>query len=75
MMGDRLKVFAVVAVLGFLAGVMVQLTIDYAIPWLTEVIPALMQVRFIVSGFAGACLTLVLVTLWARFSGNRENRF
>ncbi|MFB3888539.1 MAG: hypothetical protein ACE14S_03545 [Candidatus Bathyarchaeia archaeon] len=71
-MGDRLKIFAIVALLGFMAGVIAQLTADYAIPWLMSVLPALIQVRFVVAGFAGACLTLVMVALWAHFSGNRD---
>ena len=64
-MGDRLKVFGIVAILGFLAGVIAQLTADYIIPWLMEVLSALINVKWVVSGLAGACLTLVLVTAWA----------
>lgn len=71
-MGDRIKVFAVVALVGFMAGIIVQLTADYAIPWLMEVIPALIQVKFVVSGLAGACLTVVLVSVWAYMTGNRD---
>jgi hypothetical protein len=74
MMGDRLKIFAIVAVLGFLAGGIVQLTMDYAIPWLSSVLPALFQVRFVVAGFAGACLTLVLVSAWGYLTSRNENR-
>jgi phage shock protein PspC (stress-responsive transcriptional regulator) len=64
-MGDRLKVFGIVALLGFMAGVIAQLTADYIIPWLMTVLPALINIKWVVSGFAGACLTLVLVTAWA----------
>jgi hypothetical protein len=64
-MGDRLRVFGIVALLGFMAGVIAQLTADYVIPWLMTVLPALINIKWIVSGFAGACLTLVLVTAWA----------
>jgi hypothetical protein len=71
-MGDRLKVFGIVALLGFMAGVIAQLTADYVIPWLMVVLPALINVKWVVSGFAGACLTLVLVTVWAYFTGNRK---
>ena len=73
-MGERLKVFGIVALLGFMAGVVVQLTADYLIPWLMVVLPALVQVRFVVSGIAGAALTLVLVSLWAHFSGSQDRR-
>ena len=64
-MNERLKIFLIVAILGFLAGVIAQLAADYVIPWLVAVIPGLVQVRFLVSGFAGACLTLALVSIWA----------
>lgn len=73
-MGERLKVFGIVALLGFMAGVVVQLTADYFLPWLMVVLPALVQVRFVVSGLAGAALTLVLVSLWAYFSGSQDRR-
>ncbi len=71
-MGDRIKIFGIVAILGFMAGIIVQLTADYAIPWLMEVLPALVQVKFVVSGFAGACLTVALVSVWAYITGPRD---
>jgi hypothetical protein len=70
--GDRVRIFAFVAVLGFLAGIIAQLTADYVIPWLMDVLPALVQIRFLVSGFAGACLTLVLVSVWGYVTGTQE---
>ncbi|TRO54433.1 hypothetical protein E2P63_01250 [Candidatus Bathyarchaeota archaeon] len=73
-MGDRMKIFGLVAILGFLAGVIAQLTADYFIPWLMVVLPQWVQVRFVVSGFAGAALTLVLVLGWAYISGNKDRR-
>ena len=71
-MGERLKIFGIVALLGFMAGVIAQLTADYVIPWLMVVIPALVQVRFLVSGFAGACLSLVLVSVWAYMTSPKD---
>ena len=71
-MGDRLKVFAIIAILGFIAGVVAQVTADYLIPWLLEVLPALINVKWVVSGVAGAILTLILVGVWAYFTGNRD---
>jgi hypothetical protein len=73
-MNDRFKVFGIVALLGFMAGVIVQLTADYVLPWLMVVLPALVQVRFLVSGVAGAALTLVLVSVWAYVSGNKDRQ-
>mgnify|MGYP001085269433 FL=1 len=71
-MGERLRVFGIVALLGFMAGVIAQLTADYVIPWLLVVLPQLVQIRFLVSGFAGACLTVVLVSIWAYVTGPSE---
>ncbi|MBT0158498.1 hypothetical protein G4O51_00775 [Candidatus Bathyarchaeota archaeon A05DMB-2] len=71
-MGDRLRIFGLVALLGFMAGVIAQVTADYIIPWLMMVLPALINIKWIVSGFAGAALTLVLVSVWAYMSRNRE---
>jgi len=71
-MGERLKVFGLVAVLGFMAGIIADLTAEYVIPWLVAVLPELIQIRFLVSGFAGACLTLALVSVWAYVTGPSE---
>ncbi|MGA9388439.1 MAG: hypothetical protein WBV70_06425 [Candidatus Bathyarchaeia archaeon] len=71
-MGDRIKLFVLVALLGFAAGIIAQLTADYAIPWLVTVMPQLVQIRFLMSGFAGACLTLALISVWAYITGSQE---
>lgn len=71
-MGERIKVFGLVAILGFMSGVIAQLTADYVIPALLQILPQLVQLRFLVSGFAGACLTLGLVSIWAYITGSSE---
>ena len=71
-MGERMKVFGLVAVLGFMAGIIADLSAEYVIPWLVAVLPELVPIRFLVSGFAGACLTLVLVSVWAYITGPSE---
>ncbi len=71
-MSDRIRIFVIVALLGFMAGVIAQVTAEYVIPWLMAVLPALINIKWIVSGFAGAGLTLVLVTIWAYVTGNRN---
>jgi hypothetical protein len=72
MMSDRIRIFGIVAVLGFMAGVIAQVTAEYIIPWLMLVLPALINIKWVVSGFAGAALTLVLVSVWAYVTGNRN---
>lgn len=71
-MSDRLRIFGIVALLGFMAGVIAQVTAEYVIPWLMVVLPSLINIKWVVSGFAGAALTLVLVTVWAYMTGNRS---
>lgn len=71
-MGERVKVFLLVAVLGFLAGIVAQLTGEYVLPWLAAVLPQLVQIKFLVSGVCGAFLTLGLVSIWAYVTQSKE---
>jgi hypothetical protein len=72
-MSSRLKVFGVIALLGFLAGVIAQVTAIYFIPWMVSILPLLGgMTSFMVSGFAGAILTVVLVSVWAYMTGKKE---
>ena len=71
-MNERIKVFVMVAILGFMAGVIADVTAEYVIPGLLAVLPMFLSARYILSGFAGACLTLVLVSIWAYITGPSE---
>ncbi|MEM0313652.1 MAG: hypothetical protein QW056_06865 [Candidatus Bathyarchaeia archaeon] len=71
-MGERLKVFGIVALIGFIAGVIAQLTFDYVVPALIVLLPAILNARYILSGLAGAFLTLIVVSIWAYFTGSSE---
>jgi len=72
-MSDRLKVFAIVALLGFMAGVVAQVTAQFIIPWFIAILPALSGLTsFMISGFAGACLTVAIVSVWAYLTSNRN---
>lgn len=72
-MSSRMKIFGIIAVLGFLAGVIAQVTAIYFIPWLVSVLPLLGGLTsFMVSGFAGAVLTVVLVSAWAYMTGRKD---
>jgi len=74
-MSDRLRVFGIVALLGFMAGVIAQVTATYVIPWLISVLPLLGGLTsFMISGFAGAILTVALVSVWAYLTGHRDTR-
>jgi uncharacterized membrane protein YeaQ/YmgE (transglycosylase-associated protein family) len=71
-MNERYRVFGMVALLGFMAGIIGQATWQYFIPWLASVLPAMAHIDFLISGFIGACLSLVLVSTWAYITGPTE---
>ena len=72
-MNSRLKIFGLIAVLGFVAGIIAQVTAVFIIPWLVSILPLLGgATSFLISGFAGACLTIVLVGAWAYMTGKKE---
>jgi hypothetical protein len=73
-MGDRIKIFGIIALLGFMAGVIAQVAATYFIPWMISILPVLGGLTsFMISGFAGACLTVALVGAWAYMTGKRNN--
>jgi uncharacterized membrane protein len=72
-MNSRLKIFGLIALLGFVAGVIAQVTAVFVIPWLVSVLPLLGGVTsYLVAGFAGAVLTVALVGAWAYMTGKKE---
>ncbi len=72
-MGDRIKIFGIIALLGFMAGVIAQLAATYFIPWIISILPILGGLTsFMISGLAGACLTVALVGAWAYMTSNRN---
>ena len=64
-MGDRLKVFILIAVLGFFAGIVADVFLVDLLPRIAENLPNLLNMRFVVSGILGAILTVLLVSIWA----------
>jgi hypothetical protein len=72
-MNDRLKVFGIVALLGFMAGVIAQLTAVFVIPWIIAILPALGGLTmYVVAGGAGAVIAVGIVSAWAYLSGNKN---
>jgi hypothetical protein len=70
----RVKIFAIIALLGFVAGVIAQVTMIYFVPWLISVLPLLGGLTsFMVSGVAGAVLTVAIVSVWAYMTGNKDS--
>jgi len=72
-MDDKIRVFGLIALLGFMAGVIAQLAATYFIPWMISILPMLGGLTsFMISGLAGACLTVALVGAWAYMTGSRN---
>jgi hypothetical protein len=56
-----------------MAGIIAQLTAEFIIPWMISILPMLGGLTsYMVSGFAGALLTIGLVSVWAYLTGNRN---
>jgi len=70
--GDRIRVFAMFGLLGFVAGIVANFTAKYAIPWLTMLVFPNIGLEWVLSGFAGAFLTVLLVTVWAYVTATSE---
>ena len=72
-MAGRMKVFGLIALLGFVAGIIAQLCATFVIPWFVEIIPLLGNATtYLISGVAGAVLTVVLVSVWAYMTGRKD---
>jgi hypothetical protein len=72
-MNSRFKIFGLIALLGFVAGIIAQVTATFVIPWMIEVLPLLGgATTYMISGFAGALLTVALVGAWAYMSGKKQ---
>lgn len=70
-MSKRLRFFAIVAGLGYVGGVILCITLDLVMPRLVEMVPYIVtvgDVRAIISGFTGAILTLISVTVGFRMN-------
>jgi len=63
---------ATFALLGFVAGVVANFTGKHVIPWLSAIVLPNIGIDWILSGAAGALITIGLVTAWAYMSGPGE---
>lgn len=71
-MGGRIKVFGTFALLGFIAGVAANFAYNRVFPALLKIFPEILRVDWVLSGFAGALLTVIMLVLWAYLSPAKE---
>jgi lipid-A-disaccharide synthase-like uncharacterized protein len=71
-MGDRVKMIATFALLGFVAGIVANFTGKFVIPWLSSFVLPNIGMDWVLSGVAGALITIGLVTAWAYMTGPEQ---
>jgi uncharacterized membrane protein YedE/YeeE len=75
-MDQRIKIFGVIALIGFIAGVIAALALKYFVPWLKEVLPSLSSITdYLIAGIVGAILAIILITIWVRIAGNKDRYY
>jgi len=73
-MNDRLKIFGMFAVLGFIGGVLANVIYRTVWPWLLAVFPSILTAEWVLSGIAGSLITTFMVVIWVYLSGPKEAR-
>ncbi len=71
-MGGKLKVLAPVAVLGFVGGALIDLMGRRLLPVLIELLPELTRLEWVISGFVGSIVSVLVVTSWAYLTKVKE---
>jgi hypothetical protein len=71
-MSARTRVIGFFAMLGFMGGIIANLTSGWVIPKLIEVFPQLLKADWLFWGFAGALLAMAIPVVWAYISTPRE---
>ena len=67
-MSERIKILGIFAILGFVAGIVANILYDAVVPAILAALPNISG-KWLVSGFTGMLLTLLVLAVWAYFSG------
>jgi len=67
-MGARFRLMVFFALVGFIAGIIANLTYEWVIIRLLEIFPLLLQAKWLFWGFAGAMLAMIVPIVWAYLS-------
>jgi len=70
-MSERIKILGIFAILGFAAGILANLAYHTVLPMILVILPQI-QAEAILSGFAGALLTMLVLVLWSYLSSPRK---
>ncbi len=71
-MSERIKILGIFAILGFVAGILANFAYHTVLPTILAIFPEMLQAEWMLSGIAGAILTMLVLVLWAYLSGSRK---
>jgi len=71
-MSERIKILGIFAILGFAAGIIANFAYHTVLPAILAIFPEMLQAEWMLSGLAGAILTMIVLVLWAYLSGPRK---
>jgi hypothetical protein len=72
-MDNRIKIFGLIALVGFISGIIAALAIKHLVPWLKDNLPSLSGATdYLIAGVAGAILAVIFIAVWIRLSGNKD---
>lgn len=71
-MSERIKIIGLFAILGFVAGMLANFAYHTVLPTILAIFPQMLQAEWVLSGFAGAILTMLVLVLWAYLSGSQK---
>ena len=71
-MSERIKILGIFAILGFMAGILANFAYHTVLPAILAIFPEMLQAEWMLSGLAGAILTMLVIVLWAYLSGPRK---
>lgn len=71
-MSERMRMVGIFAILGFVAGVVANFTYHYVLPVIVAIFPQIFSAEWVLSGLAGAILTICIMFAWAYASKSPE---
>jgi uncharacterized membrane protein YedE/YeeE len=73
---SRRKIFAIIALFGFIIGIFAQLAANYIVPKLSTVLASLDGLtQYILAGIAGAIITVLIILIWAHLTGKKDSYY
>ena len=73
-MNERIKILGMFAILGFVAGILANVAYHTVIPALLAAFPNIISAEWVLSGFAGMFITLLVLAVWAYFSSSERTQ-